>query len=283
VVPVGGRTQWDVGGGPDPDAREVHAPLGVVAVEPAEMIVRVRAGTTVGALADALAEVGQQVALDPADSARATVGGVLAVGRSGLRRPRYGPVRDAVLEARFVNAQGRLVRAGAPLVKNVTGFDLCRLVVGSLGTVGILAEVVLRTHPLPRASAWWSGEALPWDLRRRLLRPASILWDGVRTWVLLEGHPADVDAEAAGLPAGFEPVLGPPALPAGRRSLRIAGLRALDPAADGAFVAEVSTGIVHGGGRRRHPAAGPAPAALHERVRLAFDPTGRLNPGRRPW
>lgn len=287
VTPVGGRTLWEVGGRPAPGAREVRAPAGLVAVEPAEMIVRVRAGTVVTDLQAALAESGQQVALDPADPARATVGGVLAVGRSGLRRLRYGPLRDAVLEVRFVSAQGRLVRAGAPLVKNVTGFDLCRLLVGSLGTLGILGEVVLRTHPLPAAAGWWSGSAAPWELHRRLLRPASILWDGVTTWVQLEGHPADVRAEAALLPAGFGEVRGPPPLPAGRHSLRPGALRALDPSQPGRFVAEIGVGVVHGDGggvaALAMTATSPDRADLHERVRRAFDPEGRLNPGRRPW
>jgi NAD dependent epimerase/dehydratase family enzyme len=82
------------------------------------------------------------VPLDPVDPERATVGGVLAVGESGIRRLRYGPVRDTVLEVRFVNAAGKVVKAGGPVVKNVTGYDLCRLLVGSVGTLGFLAEVV---------------------------------------------------------------------------------------------------------------------------------------------
>ncbi|MGH9268654.1 MAG: FAD-binding oxidoreductase, partial [Acidimicrobiales bacterium] len=125
VVAVGGRTQWELGGPPGAGCREVRAPAGVVAFEPAEMVVRCRAGTTVAELGAAVGERGQMVPLDPADPSRATVGGVLAAGQSGLRRLRYGPVRDLLLETRFVTAEGRLVRAGAPVVKNVTGYDLC--------------------------------------------------------------------------------------------------------------------------------------------------------------
>ena len=88
VCPVGGRTQWTVGGRPDAGARQVRAPHGIVAYEPDEMIVRVRAGTSVAELESALAERGQTVPLDPIDPARATVGGVLSVGESGLRRLR---------------------------------------------------------------------------------------------------------------------------------------------------------------------------------------------------
>src|SRR3954471_1572440 len=102
VTVVGGRTQWDVGGAVDTSAREVHAPAGIVEFEPAEMTVRCGAGTPVAELDAALGEHGQCVAL--AGEHEATVGGVLAVGRSGLRRLREGPMRDVLLEARYVSA-----------------------------------------------------------------------------------------------------------------------------------------------------------------------------------
>lgn len=270
VAPVGGRTQWEVGGLPAAGIREVRAPAGIVAYEPAEMTVRVRAGTTVAELDAAVTEHGQMVTLDPGDPSRATVGGVLAVGHSGLRRLRWGPVRDTVLEARYVSAEGRVVKSGGPVVKNVSGFDLCRLLVGSLGTLGVLAEVVLRVQPRPRVSHWLTAEGVdPFGLRYRLHRPSSILWDGVRTWLLLEGHAADVAAE---VPTGFVPCDGPPPLPPYRQSLRPSAL----PSLTGDFVAEVGVGTVH--------VAEPPPPRpvdpLHRRVKELFDPTGRLNPGR---
>jgi len=276
VVAVGGRTQWDVGGTVDPRARAVRPPAGIVAHLPEEMIVRVRVGTLVRDLDDALAERGQTVALPAWDGA--TVGGVLAVGRSGLRRLGWGPIRDTLLEARFVSAEGRLVKAGGPVVKNVTGFDLCRLLVGSLGTIGILAEVVLRVRPRPAASRWLRGDGDPFELRRRLHRPTSILWDGTTTWVLLEGHPADVEAETATCGTDYLEVDGPPPVPtAGRESVRPSALRHLQ----GAFLAEVGVGVVH----RPHPVepAPPHPSTreLQQRVKTLFDPSGRLNPGRK--
>ena len=291
VVAVGGRTQWAVGGAVDPSAgaREVRAPAGVVAVEAADMTVRVRAGTTVADLDDALAEVGQTVAVPAWPGA--TVGGVLAVGHSGVRRLGWGPVRDTVLEVRYVSAEGTVVKAGGPTVKNVSGFDLCRLLVGSLGTLGLLAEVVLRTRPLPAAERWLAGEADPFALLPRLHRPASVLWDGTTTWVLLDGHPADVEAQAGlAAQAGLSEAGGRPDLPPHRWSLRPSELAALAPgpgpggaAPDGArFVAEVGVGVVHRDTPPPPRAVDPAVAELHRRLKGLFDPTGRLAPGRHP-
>lgn len=290
VVCAGGRTQWDVGGPPAPDARVVAAPSGIVEFEPAEMVVRVRAGTPVADLEAALAAGGQQVPLDPADPSRATVGGVLAVGRSGLRRLRYGPVRDTVLEVRVVTADGKVVKAGGPVVKNVSGYDLGRVLVGSLGTLGFLAEVVLRCAPRPPVVTWWRsnegapGGADPFTVRAQLFRPSSILWDGTSTWVLLEGRAADVDAERESLGPEWSEVPGPPPLPAGGRlSLRPSALRDLASSdrGGGAFVAEVGVGTVHTGAHGTSTAV-PARSTLqlHARLKEAFDPTGRMNPGR---
>src|SRR5205807_3756832 len=166
VTVVGGRTQWDVGGDVDPSAREVRAPAGIVEFEPAEMTVRCGAGTTVDELDAVLGEHGQCVALSGDQGS--TVGGVLAVGRSGVRRLRQGPMRDVLLQARYVSAEGRVIKGGGPTVKNVSGFDLCRLLVGSLGTLGFLGEVVLRCRPRPAAARWFAGGAEPFDLLQRL-------------------------------------------------------------------------------------------------------------------
>jgi FAD/FMN-containing dehydrogenase len=283
VSAVGGRTQWGVGGlGDGPEVREVRAPAGIVAVEAADMTVRVRAGTTVSDVDAALAEVGQTVAL-PAWT-DATVGGVLAVGHSGLRRLGWGPVRDVLLEARVVSADGRVVKAGGPTVKNVSGYDLCRLLVGSLGTLALIAEVVLRTRPLPAVERWLAGDADPFALVERLYRPAAVLWDGTTTWVLLDGHPDDVAAQAA--LARLPEVDGPPDLPGPHRwSLRPSELPALATTSDigtGRFVAEVGVGVVHAQLPPRPRPVDRHVGDLHRRIKDVFDPTGRLNPGRDP-
>ena len=104
-------------------------PRGIEWIQADEMTVSCGAGTPVDELAAALAEVGQRAVLP----AGGTVGGALAVGRSGIRRLGDGPVRDVLLQARYVGADGEVVKAGGPTVKNVSGFDVCRLLVGSRG------------------------------------------------------------------------------------------------------------------------------------------------------
>lgn len=313
VVPVGARTHWGVGG-PPPEGTEVSAPAGILRYEPADLTATVGAGTTVAELDAVLAEAGQECPLDPRDPA-ATVGGVLACGLSGVRRLGHGPVRDRVLEARFVTADGRVVKGGGPTVKNVSGYDVPRLLVGSLGTLGVLVQVTLRCAARPAVSRWVTSTEDPSRLRRERLRPSSLLWDGDRTWCLLEGHAADVDARSR------RPDLEPadaPALPAGacrgRISVRpgaVAELSAELAAAPGiAWLAEIGVGTVHvAGGDPRALEASRAIARRHggwllreagdgvdgfgkldgstrelaRRLKGALDPGGKLNPGRLPW
>ena len=281
VAVVGGRTQWDVGGPVSSEAHLVQAPAGIVELEPAELVVRCGAGTTVAELDAALAAHGQ---MSPIDAAQpdATVGGVLSVGQSGIRRLRYGHVRDLLLEARYVAADGQLVKAGAPVVKNVTGYDLCRMLVGSLGTLGLIGEVVLRCRPLPTVREWFSsGTCDPFALRRSLFGASSILWDGHCTWVLLEGDAAEVRAGRASLPGAWEPSVAP-ALPVGRSSMRPGELRSLPTMSGTGWLAEIGVGTVHG-------FVGPVPALaapvleLCRDLKRTYDPLGRLNPGRLPW
>ncbi|HMG26483.1 MAG TPA: FAD-binding protein [Acidimicrobiia bacterium] len=319
VVPVGARTQWEVGN-PTTGGVEVRAPAGVMAYDPAELTVTAGAGTTVAELAGVLGDAEQECPLD-ARAAQATVGGVLAAGLSGHRRLRYGPLRDRVLEVRFVTADGRLVKGGGPTVKNVTGFDVPRLLVGSLGTIGVLVRVTLRCQPLAASARWFTSDADPFAARQRMFRPSCVAWDGTTTRVLLEGHPDDVAAEATS--AGLDPDTGPDAAGGGppwpegshrgRISVRPSRLRDLAPALGGiaglGWLAEVGVGTVHvaaaepagliaardvaaanGGWLLREAGAPgvdgygvPLPnLAIVERIRAAFDPTGKLSPGRLP-
>jgi FAD/FMN-containing dehydrogenase len=259
---------------PSGNARVVNAPVGIDWIQPAEMTIQCGAGTPVDDVAEALAEYGQQIPFPPGG----TIGGALAVGHSGIRRLAYGAMRDALLQTHYVGSSGKVVKAGGPTVKNVSGFDLCRLMVGSRGTLGFLGDVILRTRPISAHEQWFTSDRDPWELLIGLFRPTSVLWDGATTWVLLEGHEGDVVemAEAYGL----DPIEQAPGLPSGGRwSMPPSELESLRVAQPGSFVAEIGVGVVHHTSPRPPRQADPVQAQLHARIKGEFDPTGRLNPG----
>ena len=130
---------------------------GVILYEPQELVLSARAGTPVADIAALLAAKGQELAFEPMDygpllggkPGRGTIGGIMAANVSGPRRIRAGAARDHVLGAVAVSGRGETFRSGGRVVKNVTGFDLCKLLTGSWGTLGIITEVTLKV--LPRA------------------------------------------------------------------------------------------------------------------------------------
>ena len=117
--------------------------------EPGDLTATVEAGMTVEAFQTALRSRGQWVSLDPADADRATVGGVLATNASGPRRHLYGTARDLLIGVTVVTADGAVVRGGGKVVKNVAGYDLPKLFVGSYGTLGVIVEATVKLRPLP--------------------------------------------------------------------------------------------------------------------------------------
>ena len=157
VVPRGAGTCQGLGN--PPRRLDVVLELGrLTAVRdyvPEDMVATVEAGMTLGALGHHLAPHGQMLALDPPGGDSRTVGGVLATHASGPRRFRYGTGRDLLLGARFVQADGTVTWGGAKVVKSVTGYDVPKLLVGSLGTLGVLVEATLRLHPMPPLSRSW--------------------------------------------------------------------------------------------------------------------------------
>ena len=127
---------------------------GIVHYDPVELVATVRAGTRLRDLERALADNGQRLAFEPPYFGdNATVGGMVAAGLSGPRRPWVGAVRDFVLGVRVITFEGKLLRFGGEVMKNVAGYDLSRLMVGAQGTLGVLTEVSFKVLPLPQASA----------------------------------------------------------------------------------------------------------------------------------
>lgn len=198
LLVIGGRRHLDKGNPADVDAELWTTQLDrLVAYEPAEMIVVVEAGMRVGELRRMLAEGGQEWPADAPDDA--TVGGVVASGATSPRRLKVGALRDSVLEAEVVTGDGRFVRSGARTVKNVTGYDLHKLVAGSLGTLGVIVQVALKVRPLPQArrsihAAGSFGAAR--SLLEAVPAAASVLVTSDGIELRLEGWAAEVQEQA---------------------------------------------------------------------------------------
>jgi glycolate dehydrogenase FAD-binding subunit len=122
---------------------------------PEDMVASVEAGAPLSALARHFTARGQMLALDPIGGAGRSIGGILASAASGPLRFRYGTGRDLLLGVRFVQADGTITWGGSRVVKSVTGYDVPKLIVGSLGTLGVLVGATLRLHPLPPARESW--------------------------------------------------------------------------------------------------------------------------------
>lgn len=171
-----------------------------------DMIAIVQAGTPLSALQAALADSGQRLALDPPFGDRATLGGLYATNDAGSLRHRYGTLRDLAIGVTAVLADGTVAHAGGRVVKNVAGFDLVRLLCGSLGTLALVTEVIVRLHPLPeavrmvRVRADAAGASrLALALAAAPLEPVAVDWHAGALLVRFEGRPAGVDAQVAGL------------------------------------------------------------------------------------
>jgi glycolate oxidase FAD binding subunit len=128
---------------------------GVIDYTPEDMVLSVGAGASLGAIAARLAPHRQRLPIDPPGGQGRTIGGVLATAATGPLRFRHGAGRDLLLGVRFVQADGTLTWGGARVVKSVTGYDVPKLLAGSLGTLGVLVETTLRVHPLPPARRSW--------------------------------------------------------------------------------------------------------------------------------
>jgi len=318
VLPWGGGTHQSMGGRVQPDILLVTSGLDEVSEDTPDLTVTVGGGVGVAGLEERLAAERQSAVL-PEVAGAATVGGVVASGSSGWRRLRYGPTRDRVIEVVLATGDGRVVRAGARLVKNVTGYDLPRLATGSFGSLGVICSVSLKLMPAPPVVAMIPVPD-PAEALARAYRPLAVLQTGHGSTVYLGGTRAEVEAQAAALGGGASDGVTWPADPDGPVLVAIR----LPPASTADAVTRLPAGIAfvaaHGVGEVRaalgpddpstaadlrswaesvggslvvlrapegHPfdpwGARPSSAALQRRIRQAFDPIGVMVPGRLPW
>jgi len=149
IAGAGTRAVPDSGSKPMP----VSGHHGIVDYEPRELYITARAGTPLAAIEAELAGAGQMLAFEPPRFAdHSTLGGAIASGLSGPRRPYAGAARDFVLGCRIINGRGEVLHFGGQVMKNVAGYDVSRLMVGAWGTLGVLLEVSLKVLPQPQAS-----------------------------------------------------------------------------------------------------------------------------------
>lgn len=207
----GGGSKDFYGGPLVGDVLDTSAHAGIVSYEPTELVITARCGTPLAEVESALAARRQFLACEPPRFGNATVGGAVAAGLSGPRRAAVGSLRDFVLGIRIMDGEGRVLKFGGEVMKNVAGFDVSRLMTGSLGTLGLILDVSLKVLPLPAGDASlrfempqdkalgamnrWAGQPLP--------LVASCWQDGVLT-VHLSGAQAAVAAACRKL--GGEPL-----------------------------------------------------------------------------
>lgn len=148
---------------------------GIVHYQPTELVVTARAGTLLTELESVLAEEGQILGFEPPHFGNgATLGGTIACGFSGPRRPFTGAARDFVLGCRLIDGRGEIVSFGGEVIKNVAGFDVSRLMVGAMGTLGVLLELSLKVLPRPETETTLTFDCTPEDARMMMLRWASM-------------------------------------------------------------------------------------------------------------
>ncbi|MCZ7573234.1 MAG: FAD-binding oxidoreductase [Ardenticatenaceae bacterium] len=203
VVPFGAGTRQGLGSPPGTARPLIRLDLGrldrILAYEPADLTATVQAGVTLGALQAHLAEAGQWLPLDPPRAGGATLGGLVAAADSGPHRLRYGTPRDLLIGFRAVLADGLAFSGGAKVVKNVAGYDLPKLMSGSLGTLAVLTELTFKLQPRPIAIASIAAECptleSACDAARSLLnsplRPVACEWLPPAIW---HGEPGPAGA-----------------------------------------------------------------------------------------
>ncbi|HEY8285024.1 MAG TPA: FAD-binding oxidoreductase [Chloroflexota bacterium] len=187
VVPWGGGTEQRLGSPPTRCDLVVETTKlsGIVAYAPEDLTVSARAGTTLEELQVALAAHGQFLPFDVPRARQATLGGILAANPPPIRRYRYGAARDLVIGMTVALPSGDLYKSGGRVVKNVAGYDLCKLWVGSLGTLGVIVSANFRVHPVCRVRAAVVGAFTDW---RSCLEVGLTLAGQSHAWSALFAH-----------------------------------------------------------------------------------------------
>jgi len=204
LVIRGGGSKGFYGRASEGDVLDVSGHCGIVNYEPTELVLTARAGTPLASIEAVLAESGQMLPFEPPHYADgATLGGTLACGFSGPRRPYAGSARDFTLGTRVITGKGETLRFGGEVMKNVAGYDVARLMVGALGTLGVIVEASLKVLPRPSAEVTRVQEAT----LATALTTMSELWgqscplsaschDGRRLYLRLSGAETAVSAAA---------------------------------------------------------------------------------------
>ncbi|MEE4753593.1 glycolate oxidase subunit GlcE [Pseudomonas alliivorans] len=161
----GGNSKAFLGREVSGNVLDTRAHSGIVSYDPTELVITARAGTPLNELMQTLEDAGQMLPCEPPTFGDATLGGMVAAGLSGPRRPWSGSVRDFVLGTRVITGYGKHLRFGGEVMKNVAGYDVSRLMAGSMGCLGVLTEVSLKVLPRPRLC---SSIALEMDSARAL-------------------------------------------------------------------------------------------------------------------
>lgn len=192
---VGGGSKAFLGRGERGVPLNVAGHGGVISYEPRELVLTARAGTSLSEIENLLAGQGQMLPFEPPRfGAAATIGGTIACGLSGPRRPYAGSARDHVLGVRLINGRAEQLRFGGEVMKNVAGYDLSRLQVGAFGTLGVILEVSLKVVPRPADEVTlvqdrYAADSLAYlaDLARRPLPLSAACHDGDRLYLRLSG------------------------------------------------------------------------------------------------
>ncbi len=171
IYPLGGQSSMDFGLAPKTPGHglSLRGLKRVVDYPARDMTITVEAGITIDALSAILAKEQQRLPIDLPNAHRATLGGVIATNTSGSRRYAHGTIRDYVIGITAVDGRGTCFHGGGRVVKNVAGYDFCKLLVGSLGTLAVITQVTLRVKPIPPCSRFVTCKMRDWPMAERIL------------------------------------------------------------------------------------------------------------------